>query len=379
MTSRSKGSRTASSPGRGARVAPARRYAVVMAGGVGTRFWPWSRQASPKQFLSLTSGRSMLAETVARLEGLVPAANILVVTGRRYRARVLADCPSLRRANVLGEPEGRNTAPCIGWATMEIQRRCPDAVVAVLSADHCLGRGRAFARDLEKAFRVADAEQALVTFGIRPTTPATGYGYVRAGAPLKGAAPARKVAAFVEKPSLAKARRYVASGKYFWNSGIFAWRADVLWQELAEHLPELARGLLALEPSRRRGVLPAAALDRFWPRLPAISIDYGVLERSRRVVMLEASFSWSDIGSWEAVAELWPADRKGNASRDPVLALEASSNVVASRGKPVVLLGVSGLVVVDAGDALLVCPRERCQDVRAVVDHLDAAGLGALR
>ncbi|MFN2425103.1 MAG: mannose-1-phosphate guanylyltransferase [Candidatus Binatia bacterium] len=357
---------------------PRRRYAVVMAGGVGTRFWPWSREAAPKQLLELTSSRSMLAETIARLEGLVPVANIFVVTGRKYRRQVLDGSPSLLPANVLGEPVGRNTAPCIGWSTLEILRRCPDAVTAVLSADHVLGGGRAFGRDLEKAFTVADRNQRLVTFGIPPSGPATGFGYLRVGRAV-AAGPACEVDAFVEKPNLATARRYISSGKYFWNSGMFVWRADVIWQELCEHLPDLVAGLTAMDRGRRGGSITAASLDRAWPRLPAISIDYGVLERSRRVAMLPASFSWKDIGSWDAVAELWPTDSEGNASRDPLLAVDSASNVVATRGKPVALLGVQGLVVVDAGDTLLVCSRERCQDVRAVVARLDKAGLGGLR
>jgi len=379
VTIRATGSRAAARPARGRRVEPSRRYAVVMAGGVGTRFWPWSRESSPKQLLALTSSRSMLAETIERLAGLVPPANILVVTGRRYRRQVLAASPSLTAANVLGEPIGRNTAPCIGWATLEVLRRCPDAVTAVLSADHVLGGARAFGRDLERAFTLADRQQRLVTFGIPPSGPATGYGYLRAGHLVQGAAPAREVDAFVEKPNLATARRYVSSGKYFWNSGMFVWRADVIWRELSAHLPDLAAALEAMNRGRRRGGIAAATLDRAWPRLPSISIDYGVLERSRHVAMLPASFSWTDIGSWDAVSGLWPTDAAGNASRDPLLAMDAASNVVATRGKPVVLLGVEGLVVVDAGDALLICSRDRCQDVKGVVGRLEAAGLGSLK
>jgi mannose-1-phosphate guanylyltransferase len=350
-----------------------------MAGGSGTRFWPWSREAWPKQLLALTSGRSMLAETVARLEGVVPAGNILVVTGARYRRQVLSELPQLARGDVLGEPVGRNTAACIGWATLEVLRRRSDAVTAVLAADHLIEGAAAFRRDLERAFTVADRFERLVTFGVPPSSPATGYGYVRAGSAIDGADPACEVAAFVEKPNLATARRYVASGKYFWNSGMFVWRADVVWKELAAHLPKLAEGLKKMAAERRGAAIPAAAIERAYPRLESISIDYGVLERSNRVAVLPVSFRWSDIGSWDAVAALWPADRAGNATRDPLIALDASANVVATRGKPVVLLGVEGLVVVDAGDALLVCSRERCQDVKTAVARLDSAGLGELR
>ncbi|MFN2378427.1 MAG: mannose-1-phosphate guanylyltransferase [Candidatus Binatia bacterium] len=361
------------------RVEVSRRFAVVMAGGSGTRFWPWSREAWPKQLLSLVGPRSMLAETVARLDGLVPAANIFVVTGRRYRRQVLKELPGLPPANVLAEPVGRNTAPCIAWATLEIRRRREDAVVAVLSADHRIGKPATFRRDFDQALIAADRLGRLVTFGVPPTSPATGYGYLRAGKPLEKGLAALAVQAFVEKPNLATARRYVADGKYFWNSGMFVWRADVIWQELSEHLPGLVAAMGRMDRQRSRGRLPAAVLDKVWPRLEPVSIDYGVLEKSRRVAMQPATFSWTDIGSWTAAAELWPVDAAGNASRDPVLALDAAANVVATRGKPVVLLGVEGLVVVDAGDALLVCARDRCQDVRSAVARLEDAGLGRLR
>lgn len=387
MASRKKGSGAAARPAQGGGVAETgahaggvaktRRYAVVLAGGVGTRFWPWSREAKPKQLLALTSDRSMLAETVERLKGIVPASNVFVVTARRYRRAVLEACPGLDPTCVLGEPVGRNTAAAIAWATLEVRRRAPDAVVAVLSADHRIDDARSFGRDLVRAFELADSTKNLVTFGIRPTSPATGYGYLKAGRALGGGALA--VEAFVEKPNLAKARRYVAGGRHYWNSGMFVWRVDAIWRELLRHLPELSASLERLDGRRRRAGIPGRLLDEAWPKLPSISIDYGVLEKSEAVVMLPASFSWADIGSWDAAASLWPSDRHGNASRDPLLALEAGGNIVATRGKPVVLLGVEGLVVVDAGDALLVCARERSQDVRTVVDRLAAAGLGGLR
>jgi len=320
----------------------------------------------------------MLAETVARLIGVVPRGNIFVVTGRRQRRRVLSELPQLDPAAVLAEPSGRNTAPCIGWASVEIRRRCGDAVTAVLAADHSISAAKQFRSDLERAFAVADRGY-LVTFGIRPTSAATGYGYIRCGAAIGGASPARLVDAFVEKPDAATAKRFLANGKYLWNSGLFVWRADAILEEIGEQLPALAAGLAAIDGARRRGAVPQVALERAWAKLPSVSIDYGVLEKSRRVAVLPASFSWSDIGSWDAAGELWPADRRGNLSRDPLLAIDASGNVVATRGKPVVLLGVDRLVVVDAGDAILVCPRDRCQQVREVPGLLAAADLGELR
>jgi mannose-1-phosphate guanylyltransferase len=379
VTSKGKASGAAVRSVPGGRVEPGRRYAIVMAGGSGTRFWPWSREDVPKQLLALVSSRSMLAETVARLRGIVPRENIFVVTGRRHRRRVAAELPGLASSQVLAEPVGRNTAAAIGWASLEIRRSCPDAVTAVLSADHRIDGAEAYRRDLETAFAVADRSRGLVTFGIRPEFPATGYGYILAAAGSRATAPAQRVAAFVEKPDLATARRYVAGGRHYWNSGMFVWRADVILDEMRVHVPELANALSSMDRARVRGRIPGAVLAGRYPRLPSISIDYAVLEKSDRVSMLAASFGWSDIGSWDSVAGLWPSDASGNSTRDPLLAVDAAGNVVATRGKPVVLLGVDDLVVVDAGDVLLVCPRARCQDVRSVPGLLAEAGLGELR
>lgn len=360
-------------------VEPSRRFAVVMAGGSGTRFWPWSREDRPKQLLSLVSSQSMLADTVARLDGVVPPENILVVVGRRHRRAVADALPSIPSSSILCEPVGRNTAPCIAWASAEILRRRADGVAVVLSADHRIRGDRAFRSDLAKSLAIADRTRRLITFGIRPSAPSTGFGYVRVGEPLQGASPACEVSAFVEKPDIETARGYVASGKYLWNAGMFAWRVDVLWKEIEAHLPDLAAGLGAMEAGRRRGAIPGAVLDRLYPSLPSISIDYGVLERSTQVATLPASFGWSDVGSWDAMSELWPHDPAGNVSRQTLVTVDASGNIVATGGKPVALLGVDNLVVVDAGDVILVCPRERCQDVRALTALLEQAGLGGLR
>jgi mannose-1-phosphate guanylyltransferase len=251
----------------------------------------------------------------------------------------------------------------------------------VLPADHVVAPLSSYLADMQRGLAVANEERCLVTFGISPTHPETGYGYLRAGDAVGTPWPSksvRRVAAFHEKPNAAKARRFL-SGGFYWNSGMFAWRADVIRDELATYLPKLAAGVSALDRTRRRGGIPARELLARYPRLEAISIDHGVMEKSRRVAMVIASFRWSDIGSWDAVGSLWPHDAHGNASRDPVLAIDSRNNVVATRAKPVALLGVSDLAIVDAGDALLVCSRQRAQEVRAVVSALNAAKLSRLR
>ena len=354
-----------------------RRYAVLMAGGSGTRFWPWSRRTQPKQLLALAGRNSMLRETVDRVRGLVPDSNVIVVTGSPLREAVQADLPHVDPRSILCEPEGRNTAACVGWAALEVASRDPEGVMVVLPADHVVGPPEAFEAALDAAMTVADRSRRLVTFGIRPTEPAVGYGYIRTGEPLVDLASACSVASFHEKPTPERAQEFFDSGEYYWNSGMFAWRADVILEELAVHLPELSRDLHAMETRREGGTIEQVVIDRCYPGLESISIDHGVMERSERAAMLPAEFSWSDIGSWDAVAELWPEDSSSNRSRDRIISVESSGNVVAA-GKPVALLGVKDLVVVDSGDALLVCPRDRAQDVRKIVDALRAGEMDEL-
>ncbi len=361
-----------------AEVAPKRRYVVIMAGGVGTRFWPWSRQERPKQLLKLCGDTTMLADTVARVSRLVPTENILIVTGTALRKGVLEAVPELPAANVYCEPLGRNTAACVGWAAMEVAHRDPTGVMVVLPADHVVDGRSSFESDVRKALRLAEAPGVLVTFGIKPDSPSTGYGYIRAGAEWKEGRGARKVLSFHEKPSLSRAKSFIRRGNFYWNSGMFVWRADSILAELRSHLPRLAAGLEAMEAKRRRGRVPRAAIDSVYPRLQSISIDHGVMEKAKRVAVVPASFGWSDIGTWDAVGEVWPKDRTGNASHGVVISVDSSGNLAATEGKPVAFVGVEGLAVVDSGDALLVCSRERSQDVREVVEELKKRGLTGL-
>ena len=359
-------------------VARSRRYAVLMAGGVGSRFWPWSRRDTPKQLLALAGDKTMLGETAERVRALVPDENIIVVTGSRLRAGVAEAMPWMPAQSILCEPVGRNTAACVGWAAHEIASRDPEGVMVVLPADHVVGPPQVFEQALDDALALADAERKLVTFGIEPTEPATGYGYIKAGPALRSAPGAREVGSFHEKPTPDRARQFLDEGDYYWNCGMFAWRSDVILAELDAHLPELARDLAGLEERRRGGRLAQAAVDEVYPDLQAISIDHGVMEKSAAVAMLPAGFTWNDIGDWDAVAEIWPDDADGNKSRDRLIALDSTGNVVATRGKPVALVGVEGLAIVDTDDALLICRRDRAQDVRRIVDELKREGLDKL-
>jgi mannose-1-phosphate guanylyltransferase len=324
----------------------------------------------------------MLAETLDRVTDVVPARNVLVVTAKRLRQAVVRSAPGLHRDAVFCEVVGRNTAACIGWAALEIRERDPDGVMVVLPADHIVRPVAAFKRALEAALALADRERVLVTFGIKPTAPETGYGYIQArraaATTAKRNGPLR-VEAFHEKPSASRARRFVRDRNYYWNSGMFAWRADVVLEEIEHHAPQLAAGLKKMDAARRGKRIPQSAVDRVYAALDSISIDHAVMEKSDRVAMMPAEFEWSDIGSWDAVASLWPQDLAGNSSRDPLIALRARNNLVATQGKPVALVGVEGLAIVDSGDAILVCRRDCAQDVRTVVSVLEDSGLGRLK
>ncbi|MCF8040491.1 MAG: NTP transferase domain-containing protein [Desulfarculaceae bacterium] len=350
-------------------------YAVIMAGGSGTRFWPASRRNQPKQLLSLTGQRSLLQQTVDRLGPLAPPERVLVVTGSMHAEQVHEQLPELPPDNILAEPMGRNTAAACGLAAAWVARRDPGAVCLVLPADHLITDERLFISTLERAAQLAAGGDVLVTLGLTPRFPATGFGYIETGEVVDPDPPAvSRVAAFHEKPDLATAQEYLDGGRHLWNSGMFAWRAEVLLTELERHLPELASGLAELAPalgSPEQG----AALERTYPGLPAISVDHGVLEKSSSLRVVKADFGWSDVGSWEAMGDLWELDLDGNASQEgPVLALEAKGNLIASGGRLTALLGVENLVAVVTDDVLLIAPRSRCQEVGRLLEELKVKG-----
>jgi mannose-1-phosphate guanylyltransferase len=347
------------------------RYAVVMAGGSGTRFWPRSRRRTPKQFLPIVGGRSMLQETVARVAPLVGASRVLVVAGRSQARVVRAQLPTLPPRNLLAEPVGRNTAAAIALAALALERRTPGASMVVLPADHAISAHGVFRADIRLALGVAERTGTLVTLGLPPTRAETGYGYIRPGPALPGTrGRVARVAGFIEKPDRARAVALVAGGRALWNAGIFAWRAADVLEELRAFVPRVVG---PLEAALDRGGRALAAAYR---RIPPISIDHGVLEHSRRVTVVRARFPWSDVGSWAAVEPYWRAAGNGhNTVRGRALPIDSRGCVVDSPKRLVALVGVDDLVVVDAGDAVLVCRKDRAQDVRLVVDELRRRGL----
>jgi mannose-1-phosphate guanylyltransferase len=354
--------------------------AVILAGGVGERFWPASRVARPKPLLRLDGRRSLLAATLARARQAAGPGRVWLVCGREHAAAMRREA-GLPASRVLVEPARRNTAMAVGLAAARIAALDPEAVLAVLPADHRVDDPAALVAALRRAARAARASGALVTLGVRPTRADTGYGYIRIGKAVgRGQRGLHRVARFVEKPAAERARRFLRSGGYLWNAGIFVWTARAILEEIDAHAPELGAALAPFRraPGRRapRGArFSPRALAAAYRRAPSLSIDHAVLERSRRVWCLPVTFGWSDVGTWQRLAEALGAGpgRSAVIGGDVVLC-DAPGNLVWSADRPVALLGVEGLAVVDAGDALLVARLDRSDELRRVVKELRGRG-----
>ena len=341
------------------------RWAVVLAGGVGSRFWPLSTPQRPKQLLPLVDDAPLLTNTLRRLEPLVPASRTLVLTNASLVEPIRELAPELPRANVIAEPKPAGTAAALTWAAAEIARRDgPDAVMLCVHADWCIEDEEGFRDTLTRAAQVAERERALVTVGIVPSRPDPGFGYIQpADAPSgnhsAGASEARRVARFVEKPDRATAERMVRDG-YLWNSGIFVWRVGDFLDEVRSLTPEVAPALEAA----------GGDIARFFAEVRPVSVDVGVMERSRRVFVLPGDFGWDDVGTWAALRRVRPADERGNAVSGTVHALDATGNVVHAEGNAVVLYGVSDLVVVTRDGLTLVTTVDRSADLKTLIDSL---------
>jgi mannose-1-phosphate guanylyltransferase len=353
-------------------------HPVILAGGAGTRFWPLSRRRRPKQFLALGGELPLLVETLERLGNLAAPRDVLVVAGKLHAASIRRLLPRLPAANLLLEPAARNTAPAIGWAASRLAARDPGAVLAVLPSDHHIRHAARFRKLLRQAAAIA-GDGALVTLGITPTGPETGFGYLRMGqASRRWPGGAREVEAFVEKPNLETAQRYLRSGRYLWNAGIFLFRAEVVLAEIRRQLPELAFALDKMSAAAGTAS-ESAAVRRWFPTAPSISIDYGVMEKAAApVVVLPADVGWSDLGNFDALTQVRATDQEGNLVEGQAVLVDCKDCIVLARERPLAVIGEKRLVVVDAGDAVLVVPRDRVQDVREVVAELERRGLKGL-
>ncbi len=350
-------------------------YAVILAGGYGERFWPASTMARPKQLLSLLGDRTMLEMAVDRLDGLIPAERVLVLTSADLVEATIACSPDLSPENVIGEPMRRDTAAAVALACAVVKARDPHGVFCIVTADHVMGELDVFRQTLREGLELASANDVLVTIGIEPTRPSTAFGYIEAGEGFDrvGDVAFRRVLRFVEKPDRDTAQSYIDSGSFSWNSGMFIWSVDAVHRAFAEHTPALGSMIDALIPHVDTAGFPAAIADAFEP-LDKISIDYALMEKAHNIVMGIGTFRWDDVGSWPEVAAHLPNDEHGNAVRGDLRVLDSSNNVVVSEGRLTALIGIDDLIVVHTGGATLICPKDRAQDVKAIVTALRESG-----
>lgn len=347
------------------------RYVVIMAGGRGERFWPESRLARPKQLLPIVGDKAMLAQTIERLEGLVPVENIFVITNSVQHDAVLEVCPELDPEKVIGEPVGRDTAAAVGLATILVNRENANATFAMLPADAVIYDVEGFCSTLTTAFNAAEASPVLTTIGIQAKFPATGYGYIQQGEEITqfSGKSVFQVKRFVEKPKLELAKEYLESGDYFWNAGMFIWSVAAITAEMKKNTPSLWMSLQAINKGLDEGSPLNSLLEEHYPKLEKISIDYAIIEKAENIVMVESQFDWDDVGEWTALERHYPADDSGNVARGTVHAQDSKDNIVFSRDKNrlVTLLGVQDLIVVETKDATLICHKDKAQQIKDLV------------
>lgn len=346
------------------------RFCVIMCGGIGSRFWPYSREYRPKQFIDfLGTGRSLLQMSYDRVLSVVPRENIIIVTNAIYSSLVKEQLPELTDKQILLEPTRRNTAPCIAWAAYHINALDPNASIIVTPSDHLITREKSFEQSILKGFEFVENREALLTLGIKPTRPETGYGYIQIG---KEVAPnIDSVKTFTEKPDLTLAKVFVDSGEFFWNSGIFLWKTSTIIHQLHQYCPELTtifdRGLGIYGTNEENEFI-----QKFFPGCVSISIDYGVMEKSKDVYVECVDFGWSDLGTWSALFDNSPKNRDGNVTqRCSVLSYESSGNIFAVGGdKLIVVDGLKDYIVADANDVLLICPKAKEQTIKQMVNDV---------
>lgn len=343
-------------------------FEVIMAGGGGTRFWPLSRKKRPKQLLNITGGDIMLNETIKRMDGLVDRKHVYIVTNEEQQAlmkELLIE--GVPFSNILVEPAARNTAPCILYAASVLEQEYKEGILCVFSSDHHIGNPEEYKRVITHAARVAEERDCIVTIGIKPTFPSTGYGYISRSEEVEEGV--WQVERFVEKPDQETADGYVASGKFSWNSGVFIAKISTLQKAFAEHLPEMKEQMKAIVESRRTGT-QQQVLEEIYPQLQSISIDYGIMEKADNVLVMEGDYGWSDVGSFDALDTVYNPDEKGNINIGEHLLIDSTGCITRSQEKLIALIGVEDLVVVEAEDAILVCPKSAVQDAKRAVEEL---------
>jgi mannose-1-phosphate guanylyltransferase len=351
-------------------------HAVIMAGGSGTRFWPQSRQASPKQLLKLAGDNTMIQETIARTGNWISAERTWVVTNRQQAEETSRQLPDLSSENILIEPCGRNTAPCVGLAAIHLRKQDADAVMLVMPADHVIGPRETFQKAVQVAVEIVEHNpETIVLFGVSPSYPATGFGYIERGTPLKNGHHAFQVASFREKPDSKTSQQYLDSGNFYWNCGIFVWRADRMMNALREFEPDIYERLVRLQNSLGTNQWEAALADEF-PEMKSISIDHAVLERAGGVCVLEAPFEWDDVGSWQSLTRLLGIDEEGNTIVGPYCGIESRGCIIRSTDEKhlIATIGMENCIIVHTPDATLVARKDDENAIRQLVALIEEQG-----
>ena len=345
---------------------------VIMAGGKGERFWPKSRMNMPKQFLSLSEdGKSMIQHTVERLKGLVDIQNMYIVTNEIYKDLVLEHIPDIPKENIIIEPVAKNTAPCIGLAAIHIAKKNPDSKMIILPSDHLIKFNEIFIDTLKIALDVVEKGDNLATIGITPNYPETGYGYINftKGESFKDSANIYEVLRFVEKPNLEKAKEYLTSGEYLWNSGIFVWKASTILKNFKEYLPEIYEGLQKIGESINTGKYEEV-LKKEFPNLPSESIDYGIMEKAKNIYVIPGNFGWDDVGSWLSLERINKTNQDGNVITGNVISIKTKNTIIQGSDKLIATIGLEDIVIVDTDDVTLICHKDNTQEVKEIINNL---------
>lgn len=346
-------------------------YGVIMAGGGGTRFWPLSRQNCPKQLLNLSGKDLMINETIDRISSVIPQKDIFIVTNEvQYNAMVKATDGRIKQNHILKEPVGRNTAACIGYAAMEIIKKYGDGIMCIFPADHYIKDEQTFSGVLEQAVKTAESNDVLVTMGITPTYPATGYGYIKFE---KNADTVKKVLEFKEKPDAKTAKEYVESKEYAWNSGMFVWKASLILDIFKTLLPDVFKCINEIGDSLGTD-LEEEVIKRVYPTIPSISVDYGIMEKSDNVVVIPSKFGWNDVGSFDNLDAIYDRDENGSIVKGEYIGVDSKECVIFGKEKLIATIGMENTIVVETEDAILVCDKNKAQDVKKVVDILKEKG-----
>lgn len=345
-------------------------YNVIMAGGGGTRFWPISRQATPKQLLNLSGVDTLINESIDRVINLSGKEDLFIVTNKT-QTKLMKEtvCDKCDYNNILVEPSARNTAAAIGFAAFNIMKKHGDGIMCVYPSDHYIKNESEFINVLNKAIEIAQESNKLVTIGIKPTFPSTGYGYINFDKDEKSNTNGFEVLEFVEKPNYEKAKEYVESQQYLWNSGMFVWKVSKILEDFKRYLPKVYDKLE--EISKYIGTCEEnEKLEELYPQIPSISVDYGIMERSSDVIVVPGDFGWNDLGSWDVLGAIYPTDNEGNIRRGETICIDTTGSIVYSDRKLITTIGVKDLIVVSTEDSVMVCPKDKAQDVKRIVEKL---------